>query len=418
MGEESDFALSPEACHHLEKIHNADVLVGIPSYNNVLTASFVISQIVNGLATYFPDLRAAIFVSDGNSIDGTLKSVRTVQFPCQRRDSCNLNLIPAVYVGISGKGSALKAIFEGAHFLGVKAVAVVDSDLRSITPEWMKLMISPLLSDSDFVVPLYNRRKYDGTITDFLCYPVTASLYGKDIRQPIGGDFGLSIELVERILASPMWVMPEVHEFGIDILETHSALAYGFRVTQAHLGVKDHNPKDPTKQLAPMFHQVVSTMFACIEQYEPKWREIRDISDVDTLGEEKHVNLQESIKVDLKDMLAAYANGFDTYLYSYQSILNGDILDAFRRVKNLGTESFSFPMEAWANVVYSFIAAFHKAEPSARAGLIDSLRVLWMGRLASFISETMSLSPQETEMKIREQADVFGRLKPFLSNIF
>ena len=71
-----------------------------------------------------------------------------------------------------------------------------------------------------FVTPYYNRFKYDGTITNFLCYPVTTSLFGKDIRQPIGGDFGLSIELVEDLLDSPMWELPDVCRFGIDIFET------------------------------------------------------------------------------------------------------------------------------------------------------------------------------------------------------
>src|SRR5512135_1928195 len=158
-----DFELSTEACRYLEKIKETDVLVGIPSYNNVLTASYVISQVVTGLDKYFHQLRSVIFVSDGNSVDGTLDSVRTVQLPCKSPDSCNPKLIPAVYVGISGKGSALKAIFEASQILGAKAVALVDSDLRSITPEWMKLLISPALAGTGLVVPFYNRRKYDGT---------------------------------------------------------------------------------------------------------------------------------------------------------------------------------------------------------------------------------------------------------------
>ena len=37
-----------------------------------------------------------------------------------------------------------RAIFEIATQLGVEACAVVDSDLRSITPEWIKRLISPI----------------------------------------------------------------------------------------------------------------------------------------------------------------------------------------------------------------------------------------------------------------------------------
>ena len=49
-----------------------------------------------------------------------------------------VKLIPAIYMGLSGKGRAVRAIFEAASFLKVKSVALVDSDLRSITPEWMQ----------------------------------------------------------------------------------------------------------------------------------------------------------------------------------------------------------------------------------------------------------------------------------------
>jgi hypothetical protein len=175
--------------------------------------------------------------------------------------SANVKLIPTIYVGASGKGSAVQAIFEAARYLQVKGVALVDSDLRSVTPEWMKLLITPTLTGTDFVAPLYNRSKYDGTITNFLCYPLTATLYGKNIRQPIGGDFGLSIRLVEEILNSPMWDYPYVSRFGIDIFETHTALAKGFKVKEAPLGVKSHDPKDPSSQLVGMFRQVIGTMF-------------------------------------------------------------------------------------------------------------------------------------------------------------
>lgn len=412
MQRDADSALSEEACRHIEAIKEADILVGIPSYNNVLTASFVISQVVKGLVTYFPDYRSVIFVSDGNSVDGTLASVKTVHLPTK------MALIPAIYVGVSGKGTAIKAIFEAAKYLNVKAVALVDSDLRSITPEWMKLLISPTLSGTGLVVPFYNRRKYDGTITNFLCYPVTASLYGKDLRQPIGGDFGLSIDLVKELLASPMWSYPAVHSFGIDIFETHTALAKGFEVKQAFLGIKDHDQKDPTKHLAPMFRQVVGTMFTCAEQFEAVWRGAGEVSKVDMVGEEVHVNSQQPVPIDLQNMVKVYRECFNAYLPVYQKLLKAEALSEFEQLKNLETSPVSFSMETWAKTVYTFIAAFHKAPPEARDNLIDALRILWTGRLAAFVNETLSVSSAETEARISEQAKVFEKLKPYLADIF
>jgi glucosylglycerate synthase len=401
-------ALSLDANIYLHDIEKADILVGIPSFNNVLTASYVLSQVTKGLDTYFPNLRSVIFVSDGNSRDDTLRSVKKVYLPSE------VKLIPAIYMGFPGKGSAVRAIFEAASTLKVKSVALVDSDLRSITPEWMQLLITPTMTGTGFVTPLYNRFKYDGTITNFLCYPVTASLFGKDIRQPIGGDFGLSIELVEDLLDSSIWELPDVSRFGIDIFETLTALAKGYSVKQALLGVKNHDAKDPSSQLSSMFRQVMNTMFTCIEQYESVWKEIHGVSKTPMFGEAKYEDTSETIEVSLPATIEAFKSKYNRYLDIYSSILEQDIQQKFMQLNELEITNVDFPSEIWTKTVYSFIAEFHKTPTFFRERLIDALRVLWIGRVAAFLNETWEMSRQECEEKIVEEVKVFEKLKPYL----
>ena len=103
-----------------------------------------------GFAKYFPDKKAILINSDGGSLDGTHEIVeKTVIDDFQpllidQRQSI-LSKISVPYHGIPGKGSAFRTIFQIAKELGVKACAVVDSDLRSITPEWIDLLIRPVL---------------------------------------------------------------------------------------------------------------------------------------------------------------------------------------------------------------------------------------------------------------------------------
>jgi glucosylglycerate synthase len=404
----NDSALSLDAHVYLHDIEKADILVGIPSFNNVLTASYVLSQVTKGLDTYFPNLRSVIFVSDGKSKDDTLDSVKKVYLPSE------VKLIPSIYMGMSGKGRAVRAIFEAASQLKVKSVALVDSDLRSITPEWMQLLITPTLNGTGFVAPYYNRRKYDGTITNFLCYPVTLSLFGKDIRQPIGGDFGFSIELVEDLLDSPMWEIPDVCRFGIDIFETQTALAKGYEVKQALLGVKNHDAKDPSSQLAGMFRQVMNIMFTCIEQYEPIWKVIHGVSKPEMVGEDKSNVTPETIEVSLPATIEAFKNNYDQYRAIYKSILEQEIQNKFEQLKQIETSTVDFPSEIWAKTVYSFIAEFHKNPVYGRGKLIDALRVLWIGRVAVFLKETWEQSREEAETKIIEEAKIFEKLKHYL----
>ena len=174
------------------------------------------------------------------------------------------------YVGLPGKGSALRTIFRIAAELDVKACCVVDSDLRSITPGWIELLVSPVLRHGyEFVSPLYSRHRYDGTITNTIVYPMTRALYGKRIRQPIGGDFGFSGGLADRFLEYDRWDGP-VARYGIDIFMTTTALAEGMKPCQAFLGAKLHDPKDPGADLQPMMIEVVSTLFELMERYEKR----------------------------------------------------------------------------------------------------------------------------------------------------
>lgn len=156
----------------LERIGQADIIVGIPSFNNARTIGHVVRAVQGGLAKYFPDHKAVIVNSDGGSSDGTSEVVQgssiddfNAIFLHHRVEPISKIVFP--YSGIPGKGSAFRTIFEIAEALDAKACAVVDSDLRSITPEWIELLVTPILKGGyDYVSPLYHRHKFDGTITN------------------------------------------------------------------------------------------------------------------------------------------------------------------------------------------------------------------------------------------------------------
>ncbi|MGH2738854.1 MAG: glycosyltransferase, partial [Actinomycetota bacterium] len=255
----------PPALRRLDEIGEADVLVGIPCFDNEATIDGVVTAIEAGLRKYFPDLRAVICVSDGGSSDRT----REVALRAGVGDRADELLVPRdspvperlvfEYRGPPGKGSAIRSIVEAAGRLGVQACALIDADLRSITPAWLDRLLGPIVHHGfGFVTPVYARHKHDGTITNSLAFPVTTALYGARIRQPIGGEFGLSGELAAHLAARDVWDT-DVARFGIDIWMTTTAVVEGYRICQAILGAKLHDPKDPGKDLGPMFRQVVGS---------------------------------------------------------------------------------------------------------------------------------------------------------------
>ena len=112
----------------------------------------------------------------------------------RRTSSTRVSLTYPEIDGVGGKGAALRTIFEIAAALEVQALVVVDSrPALASCPSGSSCSPGPILKGGyDFVAPLYARYKYDGTITNTVTYPLTRALYGHRIRQPIGGDFGVS----------------------------------------------------------------------------------------------------------------------------------------------------------------------------------------------------------------------------------
>ena len=66
-----DTALRSYPSKRIEEIESADILIGIPCYNNEKTIVHVIQMVTHGLAKYYKDQRSVIFIADGGSTDDT-----------------------------------------------------------------------------------------------------------------------------------------------------------------------------------------------------------------------------------------------------------------------------------------------------------------------------------------------------------
>ena len=308
-------ALRPYALKRLEEIEKADILVGIPSFNNEKTIVHVVQMVSHGLNQYFKDQKNVIMIADGGSTDDTREALKVFELkPWQEK-------VLTIYRGPSGKGTAFRSIFETAEKLRVKACMVVDSDIRSITSDWVKYLLSPVLEQGyQYVTPIYNRHKYDGTITNNIVYNLTRALYGKRIRQPIGGDFAFTADVAAHFLSQPVWDT-EIARFGIDIWMTVEAIMGNFKICQANLGVKIHDAKDPATHLAPMFRQVVWTFFHLMEQHEGTWMKVKESQPLETLGA-CTMGEPEPVKVDLEALVYKFKVGFKQFGVFWKDILD------------------------------------------------------------------------------------------------
>ena len=374
------------------------LVVGIPSYNNAGTISFVVKQAAEGLKRYFGG--GIVVNADGGSTDGTRDVVLKTPVPE------GVEVHSFVYRWpIPGKGSAMKELMEFALEREADAIVFVDSDLRSITPEWIYRLAKPIEEGYHFVAPLYIRHKWDGTITNNIAYPMTASLYGKNVRQPIGGDFGISAKLMEVYLEDEDVWKTHVARFGVDIFLTTTAIARGFRVIQAALGMKIHDPKDPAASLGPMFNQVVGTLFMLMERYEEAWKGVRKIEEVPVFGELEKGE-PEPVKVTLELLEKRARELFAKYEEVLRRALSSETLEGVRKA----LKTFEFDDRLWSHVLYEGAVAYRNGVLSEAEPLVP----LYFAKTADFVKKTMDMSTLEAEKLIEERAKIFLEEKDYL----
>jgi len=334
--------------------------------------------------------------SDGGSEDGTREAFAAAPAPAAG-DGEPVTRLVVRYRGPSGKGSAFRTIFHVAARLGAQACAVVDADLRSVTPGWFARLLNPVVEDGvDYVAPLYSRHKFDGTITNSIVYPLTRALYGARLRQPIGGDFGFSTRLARHWLAQDVW-STDVARFGVDVWMTTTAIAGGFKTAQAFLGAKIHDPKDPGQQLAAMLVQVVGTSFRLMETYAPLWHEAPIPRSPRTYGVPHPVAL-EPVAVHLDGMVSRFRQGVADLARIHDVALSPATARDVRAIAAGGGPGGAppFPDDAWCRVVYDFAAAHHRRRMPAEL-LLSALVPLYLGRVASFVERHAESGPSEVE---------------------
>jgi glycosyltransferase involved in cell wall biosynthesis len=335
-----------------EKVEKAEMVLCIPSYNEADSISYPVTQASKGLTKYFGGKSSVIINCDNNSPDNTKQAF--LETPTE---------MPKIYLstppGVKGKGNNFRNLFRKVVDLKAKAVVVVDADLKSITPEWIKHLGEPLFQGFAYVAPLYVRHKYDGTITNGISYPMTRALYGRRVRQPIGGDFGFSGKLGQVYLESNTW-NEAVANFGIDIWMTTLAINQRVRICQSFMGrPKIHRTKDPGTHLGPMFRQVVGTIFSMMTHFAPFWTKIKYSRPTSIygfgLGE---VEMPPKVEVDTANLLQKFHAGFGDYGDVWNQVLARDVHKKLLEIMDMKEAVFDFPTDLWARVLFDMAVCF------------------------------------------------------------
>lgn len=418
-----------ESLKEAARIGEADIVVGIPFYDEADTIGHVIEVVKEGLNIYYHDRRCVICC--GGAPEGG-KALATVQgIPLPNRLSRIAFLMKNQVV--SGKGGALRAIMEIADRLGGDLV-ILEADLLSgkeennvkgLSPQWLSLLLEPIIREGfALVLPRFNRHWLDAPISNHLVRPLIAAIYNLEIRDPLGGEVAISSELLRTYLDEPRAWTTDVGRYGIDAWLVIKAITKGANIAEARLGVKLHK-SSPGKQEMVLREQA-KVIFNQISLSRGFWKEKGEFAHAVTkFGPEKAYQPEE-MKSDPAAHISRYRRGFNKFCALYQEILPEETFKELEKLAESKPSQFVFSSKLWSKTVYDFLLAFHFNKRFTRGDILNAFIPLYQGRVASFATalaeletELGSLDPDrrqrllslEAEKELEEQASEFVREK-------
>ena len=392
------------------RVESAELVVGIPSLNEADAIHLPTAKADEGLRSFFPDKKSVIINCDNASPDLTREAFLGV--PTET---------PKIYLstpeGVSGKGNNLLNLFRRSLELGAKGIVVVDADLRSITPKWIRNLAEPLFNGYDFVAPVYVRHRYESTVSNNIVYPMTRCLYGRRVREPMGGDFAISEPLARKLIEEP-WEEPATG-FGINTWITTAAVVSGLPICQSFLGgPRIHKVKDPPSHLLPVFSDNCGVLFSLMEAYKEQWKEVRWSKPIPVFGlNEDPIPEPQEKQLSVRNPLDRLKEGFVRFEETWKQVLHQDVFMKIRELQNLSLETFEFPHLLWALILYDFAAAYRE-ETVPREICLESLMPLYCGRVFSGARRTANMDVREMEVYVEEQCRVFEETKPWLTKLW
>lgn len=366
------------------------IAVGIPAFNEEDTIAFVTGQIDHGVQQLYAPDKGVIVLINSESTDRTLQRFEEVR-----------TVTPKLILNSPrGKGHALFRFWQYGRDEAIPYLVTIDGDVRTISPEWVSRLATPLLTDAaDFVVPHYARNRFSGNVTHHFVYPVLAAVFGVEIRQPIAGEFGFTSHFYQHLLDQP--TCQDTYHYGIDVFATYNALLGRFRIQSVDMDVKiDRSGFHHQEQLfLEVAHSTLFGVKQCwvrgtgmgINDYLPE--------DADYIGIEQSTDFPYHLTLpDMLDQLQRQFTENDAINW-----LLGPNVDRIGRM--IAARDPSLTTEDWATILAHVLQLVYSPSPVISLPVLcRALLPVFRWRVVSFWLSVIQADPITVETIIRDQA--------------
>jgi len=316
--------------------------------------------------------------------------------------------------GVSPLGMAgtYQSVFAASEKLQSRACCIIASRPESATPQRACRLARPLMDgDVDLVVPRYARHKFEGLLNSSIIAPVTRTLYGKRLSNPMGPDFGVSRRLVQKILGAGQ--ARRAGGNGLHPLASlaPTALCDNLTVAEVHFGTRLYPPPD-WSNTGSLLAEVLGPVFLDIERNAACWQRMRVSAAVPTIGEPVPVR-EDASTMDTTRLLDSFALGNRELQEIWGLVLPPSTLFELRKLSRLPPERFQMPDELWVRIVYDFALA-HRLRTINRDHLLKSMTPLYLGWVASYAHDLQRDGSVGSDQRLERLALAFEAGKPYL----
>lgn len=301
--------------------------------------------------------------------------------------------------------NAYRCVLAAGEKLGVRASAVIVSRSQAVTRQWIYRLVHPVLElGFDLVAPRYTRHKTEGLLNRSILSPLHRALYGEQLQNPMGPDFGLSGNLLRKISGQAMRRNP------LAALAA-TAGAGGMQICESNLGARTQQATD-WMNLSSLLAEILGPVFLEMEKQASVWQSIRGSKTLPGFGTPETPS-GDTQPIDVRRMIESFHLGTQNLLDVWGLVLPPTTLLELRKLSRVPAEQFRMPDDLWVRIVYDF-ALGHRLQTINRDHLLRSLTPLYLGWIASYALQVETAGPVEIDSWIERLSRAYETNKPYL----
>ena len=394
------------------EIENADLVVAILAELD----PGAVSEMCDALGTLSGPLKIAVLQNERRSPadnpeppeatrppnTGQQASIFHVPWPSTKPESTSSG-VPSLF-------AAYQSVFATADKLQARGCCIMASKLENMTPNWICQFAQPLCEGhADLVLPQYARRRFEGLLNNSILSPLTRTLYGKRVSNPMGPDFGLSRRLLQRVLGPPG--NASGHHLHPLASLTPAALCENLNVLEVHLTSRVY-PRTDWGNMSSILADVLSPVFLDMERNAACWQRTRFSTPLAATGE-IGASSHDAGTLDTARLVESFQLGNRELQEIWGLVLPPSSLLELKKLARLPLDTFRMPDELWVRIVYDFALA-HRLRTISRDHLLRSMTPLYLGWVASYAHDLQQANGGSAERRLERLSAVYESDKPYL----